>query len=174
MLRLKISLDFNSGWDHSLLTRREVRRFSRGVFCMTAVGRWRRWRLSKRRIWKMRFASWTCRSLETRWNRRPFVRYSCVTETYSRPRRLLCLGLSSDWTLWTGRTITKLNRPTFPKSSLEKELEVERVRELIDRGLLARSESPHATSNILVGKKRNADGVLGGCGSRQNSGCSMR
>jgi hypothetical protein len=73
--------------------------------------------------------------------------------------------------LMDGADLTKLNRPTFPKSILEKELEAERVRELIDRGLLVRSESPHATNNILVGKKRNADGVLGGCGSLQSSGC---
>jgi hypothetical protein len=58
--------------------------------------------------------------------------------------------------------LPKLNRPAFPKSRVEKELEAERVRELIDGGILEPSESPHATNNILVGKKRNADGSAGG------------
>jgi hypothetical protein len=61
-----------------------------------------------------------------------------------------------------GVDLPKLNRPAFPKSRVEKELEAERVRELIDRGILEPSESPHATNNILVGKKRNADGSAGG------------
>jgi hypothetical protein len=56
-----------------------------------------------------------------------------------------------------GADLTKLNRPAFPKSRVEKELEAERVRELIDRGILVPSESSHATNNILLGKKRNAD-----------------
>jgi hypothetical protein len=45
---------------------------------------------------------------------------------------------------------------------VEKELEAERVRELIYRGILVPSESPYATNNILVGVKRNADGSFGG------------
>jgi hypothetical protein len=61
-----------------------------------------------------------------------------------------------------GADLTKLNRPAFPKFREEKELEAERVRELIDRGILVPSESPCATNNILVGKKRNADGSAGG------------
>jgi hypothetical protein len=61
-----------------------------------------------------------------------------------------------------GADVTKLNRPAFPKSRVEKELEVERVRELIDRGILVPSGSPYATNNILVEKKRNADGSAGG------------
>jgi hypothetical protein len=48
--------------------------------------------------------------------------------------------------------LTKLNRPAFPKSREEMELEAERVRELIDRGIFVPSESPYATNNILVGK----------------------
>jgi hypothetical protein len=58
--------------------------------------------------------------------------------------------------------LTKLNRPAFPKSRVEKELEAERFRELIDRDILVPSGSPYATNNILVGKKRNADGSTGG------------
>jgi hypothetical protein len=61
-----------------------------------------------------------------------------------------------------GADLTKLNRPAFPKSRVEKELEAERVRELIDWGILVPLESPYATNNILVGKKRNADGSAGG------------
>jgi hypothetical protein len=61
-----------------------------------------------------------------------------------------------------GADLTKLNRPAFPKSGVEKKLEAEHVRELIDRGILVPSESPYATNNILVGKKRNADGSAGG------------
>jgi hypothetical protein len=61
-----------------------------------------------------------------------------------------------------GADLTKLNRPAFPKSSVEKELEAERVRELIDQGILVPSESPYATNNILVGNKRNADDSAGG------------
>jgi hypothetical protein len=40
MLRMKMSLDFSSGVGSFLRTRREVRVFSRGVFCMISVGRW--------------------------------------------------------------------------------------------------------------------------------------
>jgi hypothetical protein len=61
-----------------------------------------------------------------------------------------------------GADLTKLSRPAFPKSRVEKELKAERVRELIDRGVLVPSESPYATNNILVGKKWNADGSAGG------------
>jgi hypothetical protein len=61
-----------------------------------------------------------------------------------------------------GADLTKLNRPAFPKSRVEKELEAERVRELIDQGILVPSESPYATNNILVGNKRNADDSAGG------------
>jgi hypothetical protein len=61
-----------------------------------------------------------------------------------------------------GADLIKLNRPAFPKSHVEKELEAERVRELIDRGIWVPSESPYATNNILVGKKRNLDGSAGG------------
>jgi hypothetical protein len=43
-----------------------------------------------------------------------------------------------------------------------KEKEAERVRELIDWGILVKSESPYATNNILVGKKRNAYGSAEG------------
>jgi hypothetical protein len=42
------------------------------------------------------------------------------------------------------------------------DLEAEHARELIDRGILAPSESPYATNNILVGKMRNADGSAKG------------
>jgi hypothetical protein len=45
---------------------------------------------------------------------------------------------------------------------VEKELEAGCVRKLIDRGILVPSESPYATNNILVGKKRNTDGSAGG------------
>jgi hypothetical protein len=61
-----------------------------------------------------------------------------------------------------GADVTKLNRSAFSKSRVEKELEAERVRELIDRGIFLPSESPYATNDILVGKKRNADGSAGG------------
>jgi Reverse transcriptase (RNA-dependent DNA polymerase) len=61
-----------------------------------------------------------------------------------------------------GADLTKLNRPAFPKSRVEKELEAERVREFIDRGILVPSESLYATNNILLGKKRNSDGSAGG------------
>jgi Reverse transcriptase (RNA-dependent DNA polymerase) len=61
-----------------------------------------------------------------------------------------------------GADLTKLNRPAFQNFLVEKELEAERVRELIYRGILVPSESPYATNNILVGKKRNADGSAGG------------
>jgi hypothetical protein len=37
-----------------------------------------------------------------------------------------------------GAYLTKLNRPAFPKSRVEKKLEAERVRELIDRGIWCR------------------------------------
>jgi hypothetical protein len=57
--------------------------------------------------------------------------------------------------------LNKLNRPAFPKSRMEKELEAGRVRKLIDRGILVPSESPYATNNILAGKKRNVDGSAG-------------
>jgi hypothetical protein len=61
-----------------------------------------------------------------------------------------------------GANLTKLNRPAFPKSREEKELEAERVRELIDRGILVPSKSPHPTKYILAGKKRNVNGSAGG------------
>jgi Reverse transcriptase (RNA-dependent DNA polymerase) len=60
-----------------------------------------------------------------------------------------------------GADLTKLNRPAFPKYRVEKELEAERVWALIDCGILEPSESPYVTNNILVGKKRNADGSSG-------------
>jgi hypothetical protein len=63
--------------------------------------------------------------------------------------------------LLDGADFTKLNRPAFPKSRVEKELDAELVREFIDRGILLPSESPHATINILVGKERTADGSAG-------------
>jgi hypothetical protein len=44
---------------------------------------------------------------------------------------------------------------------VEKDLEVGRVRGLIDCDILVPSESPYATNNILVGKKQNADGSTG-------------
>jgi hypothetical protein len=44
---------------------------------------------------------------------------------------------------------------------VEKELKVERVRELIDRDNLVPSQS-YGTKNILVGKKRNTDSSAGG------------
>jgi hypothetical protein len=68
-----------------------------------------------------------------------------------------------------GADLTKLNRPAFSKSRVEKELEAERVRELIDRGILVPSESPYATNNILVGNMRNADGSAGGIRVTSNS-----
>jgi hypothetical protein len=55
-----------------------------------------------------------------------------------------------------------LNRLAFVKSRVEKGLESERVRELIDCGILVPSESPYATNNILVRKRWNADGSAGG------------
>jgi hypothetical protein len=61
-----------------------------------------------------------------------------------------------------GVDLPKLNRPAFLKSRVEKKLEAECIRELIDRGILVPPESPQATNNILVGKKRNADGSAGG------------
>jgi Reverse transcriptase (RNA-dependent DNA polymerase) len=61
-----------------------------------------------------------------------------------------------------GAKLTKLNWPAFSKSRVEKKLEAGRLRELIDRGILVPSESPYATNNILVEKKRNADGSAGG------------
>jgi hypothetical protein len=61
-----------------------------------------------------------------------------------------------------GADLTKLNRPAFPKSRVEKKLEAERVRELIDRSILVQSESSYTTNNILVGRKRNADGSARG------------
>jgi hypothetical protein len=45
-----------------------------------------------------------------------------------------------------GADLTKLNRPAFPKSRVKKELKVERVRELIDRGSLVCS----AAQTIVV------------------------
>jgi hypothetical protein len=59
-----------------------------------------------------------------------------------------------------GADLTKLNRPAFPKSRVKKELEAERVRELIDRGLLVPSGSPYATINILMGYAARINVVL--------------
>jgi hypothetical protein len=50
-----------------------------------------------------------------------------------------------------GADLTKLNRPSFRKSRLNKELEAKRVRKLIDRGILMPLEAPYATNNILLG-----------------------
>jgi hypothetical protein len=61
-----------------------------------------------------------------------------------------------------GADLTKLNRPAFPKSRVEKELETERVRELIDRGYFGAVGVAVCDKNILVGTKRNADSSAGG------------
>jgi hypothetical protein len=69
-----------------------------------------------------------------------------------------------------GADLSKLNRPAFPKSREEKELEVKRVRELIDRDILV----PRMRRTISWwGRSGTRMEVLGGCGARQNSGRSM-
>jgi hypothetical protein len=52
-----------------------------------------------------------------------------------------------------GADLNKLNRSVFPESRVEKELVAERVRELINRGILVPSESPHATNKISGGEE---------------------
>jgi hypothetical protein len=49
------------------------------------------------------------------------------------------LGFEFGLDIVDGADLSKLNRPAFPKSRVEKELEAERVRELIDRGILVPS-----------------------------------
>jgi hypothetical protein len=60
-----------------------------------------------------------------------------------------------------GADLSILNRPSFAKSRVEKEMEAERIRELVERGILVPSTSAFATNSILVGKKTNADGSAG-------------
>lgn len=58
--------------------------------------------------------------------------------------------------------LTKLNRPSFPKSRTERELEAQKVRDLVNRGILVPSSGSFATNNVMVPKKTNADGSAGG------------
>jgi hypothetical protein len=79
MLRLKMSLDFSTGVGSFSADTPRGPRILPGVFCMTAVGHWSKWRLSMRRTWRMRFAIWTCRSLATRRHRGLFARCCYAT-----------------------------------------------------------------------------------------------
>ena len=58
--------------------------------------------------------------------------------------------------------LARLDRPSFPKSRVERELEADKVRELVERGILVPSTALRATNNIMVPKKMNADGSIGG------------
>jgi hypothetical protein len=87
MLRLKMSLDFSSGvGTFSADTPRGPRIFS-GRILHDSSGALEQVEV----IWRMRFASWTCRSLATRRNRRLFPRCCCATGCYAllRMRPLL-------------------------------------------------------------------------------------
>ena len=57
--------------------------------------------------------------------------------------------------------LARLDRPSFRKSRVERELEAEKVRELVGRGILVPSTALRETNNIMVPKKMNA-GSIGG------------
>jgi hypothetical protein len=85
-----------------------------------------------------------------------FSRYTPSTITSTVP------GYEFGLDLKKGADLSILNRPSFANSRVAKEMETERVRELVDWGILVPSTSSFATNNILVGKKTNADGSAGG------------
>jgi hypothetical protein len=58
--------------------------------------------------------------------------------------------------------LSKLNRPAFRKSPVERAIEDAEMQKLLDRGILEPSFSPCGISNVLVPKKHLPDGTPGG------------
>jgi hypothetical protein len=73
-----------------------------------------------------------------------------------------------------GADLTKLNRPAFSKSRVEKELEAERARDLIDRGYFGAVGVAVSDKQYPGGEGAERGLVLETCESRRTSVRSMR